>query len=182
MNETPGGLRLAGPGLLLREWTDEDLPSMVELFDEPAVAHRTPLASPFDLQAAQEYLAMIRRARASGERIHLAITVEGRRPCGEVLLKLTGEPEGTAGIIGYVLGSAYRGRGLARGAVRTLTHHAHHTLGVRRLSAQIEPDNRASIAVVEGAGYRLSEQAPELVADKGRSYRLLTWIHEEPRP
>ncbi|HEV7935610.1 MAG TPA: hypothetical protein VGP70_25255 [Actinomadura sp.] len=33
----PPAIRLSGLGLHLREWTDDDLPVMVELFDEPQV-------------------------------------------------------------------------------------------------------------------------------------------------
>ena len=170
----PRELRLAGDGVVLREWTEDDLPVMVELFDDPEIAYRTPLASPFDLDAAREYLAVIRRTRAEGRRIQLAITADGGRARGEVVLNLT------AGTIGYVLGTAHRGQGLAVRAVRVLTDHAHRALVVASLCAQIEPDNRASTAVAEAAGYRLTARAPERAEDKGRSFALLTWVHECP--
>ncbi|WP_405856234.1 GNAT family N-acetyltransferase [Streptomyces sp. NBC_01515] len=44
----PAQLRLTGEDLVLREWTENDLPAMTELFDDPEIAHWTPLASPFD--------------------------------------------------------------------------------------------------------------------------------------
>jgi hypothetical protein len=31
----PAGIRLQGQGLILREWTEDDLTTMVELFDDP---------------------------------------------------------------------------------------------------------------------------------------------------
>jgi len=40
-------MRLEGEGLVLREWTEGDLDVMVQLFDDPIVAWRTPLPSPF---------------------------------------------------------------------------------------------------------------------------------------
>ncbi|MGJ6965299.1 GNAT family N-acetyltransferase [Streptosporangium sp. G11] len=61
----PLDVQLPGLGIHLREWTDEDLPVMVALFDEPQVARWTPLRSPFDFDAAQEYLSQSRRARAA---------------------------------------------------------------------------------------------------------------------
>jgi hypothetical protein len=42
-NGFPPAIRLSGLGLHLREWTDDDLPVMVELFDEPQVHRWTPL-------------------------------------------------------------------------------------------------------------------------------------------
>jgi RimJ/RimL family protein N-acetyltransferase len=166
-------IRLTGHGVVLREWTDEDLPVMVELFDEPAVAYRTPLVSPFGLPAARDYLAMVRRARAGGERIHLAITTDGGRALGEVMINLA------QATIGYVVGTAHRGQGLAVRAVRVLTGYAHEALGVPRLCAQIEPGNHSSVAVAEAAGYRPTGGPPEPVEDKGRCYTLLTWVHED---
>ena len=59
---------------------------MVELFDDPEIDCRTPLASPFDLDAVREYLAVIRRTRAEGRRIQLAITADRGWTRGEVVL------------------------------------------------------------------------------------------------
>ncbi|MFC7646462.1 GNAT family N-acetyltransferase [Streptosporangium lutulentum] len=101
----------------------------------------------------------------------MAITVDGRHPRGEVLLNLK------TGSIGYGLGATYRGQGLVSRAVRLITDHAHRSLAMPNVFAQIEPDNHASIAVVRGAGFRLTDEAPEQVTDKGRTYELLTWVH-----
>jgi RimJ/RimL family protein N-acetyltransferase len=59
-----------------------------------------------------------------------------------------------------------------------LTGYAHNTLGIRRLRAEIEPGNDASIAVAESIGYRLSDEAPVQVEDGCRSFTLFTWVHE----
>ncbi|MGH4034343.1 GNAT family N-acetyltransferase [Actinomycetota bacterium Odt1-20B] len=190
----PVPLRLEGDALTLREWTEADLPAMVELFDEEEVAHRTPLASPFDLEAARAYLEMIRRTRATGERLHLAVAVDGdggKRgggsgsgsgsghadvPVGEVLLNLQ------RGTMGYAIGAAHRGQGLARRAVDLLTAYAHDTLGLARVVLQIEPGNAGSIAVARATGYRLSNtDEPEWVEGKaGRTYQLISWEHLRP--
>ncbi|MFI7133861.1 GNAT family N-acetyltransferase [Nonomuraea sp. NPDC050153] len=162
---------LTGYGIVLRHWTEHDTPAMVELFDTPDIGHRTPLPSPFDLVAAREYLQMIQRTQASGQRLHLAITVDGQHPRGEVLLNLE------TGSIGYGLGVAYRGQGLVSRAVRLITDYAHQSLAMPNVFAQIEPDNHASIAVVRSAGFQLTDEAPEQVTDKGRTYELLTWVH-----
>ncbi|MEV8543378.1 GNAT family N-acetyltransferase [Streptomyces sp. NPDC051572] len=39
----PAQLRLTGEDLVLREWTENDLPAMTDLFDDPEIAHWTPL-------------------------------------------------------------------------------------------------------------------------------------------
>jgi RimJ/RimL family protein N-acetyltransferase len=160
--------------VVLREWAPGDLAAMAEIFDDPDVAYRTPVAAPFDLEAARAYFGKIQRSRAEGSRIHLAITADGGTPCGEALLNLA------SGTIAYTVGSAFRGRGLARRAAGLLTSYAHDVLGMAQVRAEIEPDNKASIAVARGAGYCLASKEPEKVDDGRRSYSLLTWIHQGP--
>lgn len=171
MNPVPAPLLLTGHDLVLREWSDEDLAVMSELFDDPDIAHWTPLESPFDLTAARRYLDRARQARRDGERIQLAITTDGRQALGEVLLSPV------TGVLGYGVGPAHRGQRLATRALRVMTEYAHQELGLPRLTLKIEADNHASTGVARSAGFRLTDAAPETVTDKGRDCHLLTWEH-----
>lgn len=164
-------LVITAHGLVLREWSDEDVPVMSELFDDPDVAYRTPLETPFDHAAALRYLRSAQKARAEGRRVQLAITVDGQQALGEILLGLSTRS------IGYAVGRAHRGQRLATRAVRALTEYAHDELAVAEVILEIEPDNAASAAVARSAGFQLSEAAPETVSDKGRTYELLRWEH-----
>ncbi|GII60205.1 acetyltransferase [Sphaerisporangium krabiense] len=172
-------IRLSGEGLVLREWTDDDLPAMADLFDDPDVARWTPLASPFDLAAARRYLEAARRSRAAGERLNLAITTDGGAPQGEILLSRVGWPAGT-GSIGYVVGAAHRGRRLAVRAVRVMAEFAHTVAGLSRVCLEIERDNEASTRVARAAGFTLTGEPPKVVQEKGRRLSLLTWAHPAP--
>ncbi|WP_084195744.1 GNAT family N-acetyltransferase [Streptosporangium amethystogenes] len=173
----PEEVLLRGHGVVLREWEDGDLGAMVKLFDDPEVAYWTPLVSPFDPQAARAYLDRARQRRAAGERLQLAITVDGGEPAGEVLLMLSGLGLDVAEI-GYSVGSAFRGRGLARGAVRVMTEFARDTVGVSRLLLEIEAGNAASVSVARSAGYRLTDAPPVPAEEKGRPIALRTWEYE----
>ncbi|MER5886142.1 GNAT family N-acetyltransferase [Streptomyces sp. NPDC001941] len=167
-------VRLTGEGIVLREWESADLPVMVELFDTPDVAARTPLRSPFDLAAAREYFAMIERTRAEGRRLHLAITADGGSPLGEVLISTS------QGTMGYAVGPAHRGRGLAQRAGRLLVDYAHRVLGLSPVRLEIERDNAASIAVARAMDFRETGEAPTPVYEKGRSFSLYSWSHDAP--
>ncbi|RII19795.1 Acetyltransferase (GNAT) family protein [Streptomyces sp. YIM 130001] len=171
MTEHRERVRISGEGLILREWDDADLPVMSELFDDPDIGYRTPLAVPFDESAARAYLDMIRRKRAEGARLHLAITTDGDAPMGEVLVNFA------RGAIGYAVGSPYRGQGLAGRATRLLTAYAHDTLGLAKVLLEIEPDNRASVAVARAAGYEELDVPPQKVTEKGRPLVLHVWQH-----
>lgn len=163
-----GGLRLAGDGLVLREWERGDLAAMVKLFDDPEVAHWTPLASPFDLEAAKAYLD---KAHSDNGVFQLAITVDGEEPMGEVLLMTK------TSMLGYSVGPAFRGRRLAVRALKLLTAYAHEEAGLPRVGLEIEARNAASSGVARSAGYQLTDLPPTIVTDKGREVALLTWEH-----
>jgi RimJ/RimL family protein N-acetyltransferase len=175
----PAAVRLAGHGLVLREWDDDDLAVLAELFDDPEIAYRTPVVSPFDLAAARDYLCKARWSRAEDLRLQLAITTDGRLPRGEVLL-IRSAAGGPLASIGYSVGAAHRGRHLAARAVRVMTGYAHGAAGLPRVLLEIEPDNAPSIAVAQEAGYHPTGLPPAVAEQKGRRLTLLTWAHEAP--
>jgi RimJ/RimL family protein N-acetyltransferase len=165
---------LSGEGVILRPWTSADLGRMVELFDEPEIARWTPLASPFDSEAAAAYLERARHHALT--RLQLAITLAGGEALGEVLLDI---PDAFAG---YMVGDAHRGQGLAGRALRVITAHAHHECGLAEVSMTISPNNAASCAVAVSAGYRVVADSARTWENKGRSITVETWVHAPPGP
>ncbi|MGW4942919.1 GNAT family N-acetyltransferase [Actinoplanes sp. NPDC004185] len=170
----PYPIALTGDGISLREWRDEDLNDLVRLLDEPEIARWTPMPSPFDLEAGVAYLKRARQSRASGQRIQLAITVDGTRPVGEVLL--FGVDAGVREAeLGYLIGAEYRRRGLASTALSLLSGYARSTLGLNRLVLRIDPANTASCAVARRCGYRLTGEPPILQEGPYGPSSLDTW-------
>jgi RimJ/RimL family protein N-acetyltransferase len=178
-NRFPDDIRICGHGLILREWTDQDPPIMVELFDDPAVDRFTPLRSPFDLTAARAYLNRARERRTADLRIQLAITTDGGRPRGEILLFRAGDDRHEAELA-YAIGPAHRRQGLAARAVRLISEYAYGTLAMRRLYLRIPAENPASAAVARTTGFRLTDDPP--VTREGARYPLHTWQHHPDRP
>ncbi|MFD0560128.1 RimJ/RimL family protein N-acetyltransferase [Stackebrandtia endophytica] len=169
-------ITVSGDGLILRDWTDEDVTAMIELFDDPLVDRWTPLVSPFDLAAARAYLAASHRSRADDRGIQLAITTDGDQACGEVLLFRTGQPDEAE--LAYAVGPAFRGRRLAPRAVRIMTGYGYDELGLSRLLLRIDPGNLASESVAGAAGFELTDE-PIVVRPRpaGNTVRLRTWLH-----
>ncbi|MBJ7610177.1 MAG: GNAT family N-acetyltransferase [Candidatus Dormibacteraeota bacterium] len=145
------------------------------LFDDPEIAYRLPVASLFDAAAARDFIERAQQARVAGRRLQLAITADGREPQGEVMLNLE------SGSVGYMVGRAYRRRGVAARALGLITRHA-HGLGFDAVTVEAELDNLASIDVARRAGFQLTERAPAMVEDKGRRYALHAWVHRMDRP
>jgi RimJ/RimL family protein N-acetyltransferase len=170
----PYPITLVGEGVRLREWTPDDLDDLVELLDEPDVARWSPMPSPFDHEAGLAYLRRAHHGRTTGQRIQLAITVDGRTPRGEVLL--FGVDSGVnEAELGYLVGAGHRRQGLATGALSLLSRYAHHTLGFNRLLLRIDPANAASRAVARRCGYRLTREPPILQEGPHGPSSLDTW-------
>ncbi|NXY95447.1 GNAT family N-acetyltransferase [Streptomyces sp. BR123] len=172
----PERLELAGEGLVLRDWTEADLAAMPELFDHADIAYWTPIASPFDAAAAEARLVRSRRLRTEGTAVLLAITVDGGAPLGEVMLR--NAPEGTE--IGYAVGPAHRGQGLAVRAVRVMAAYAFEQLRAEQVILELEAENAASVAVATRAGFRLLDVPLITGEEKGRPYSLQTWGLDRP--
>ncbi|GGX59346.1 GNAT family N-acetyltransferase [Streptomyces fructofermentans] len=170
----PPHLRLEGEGVHLREWSEDDIPALIELYDDPEIARWTPVASPFDTTAAQVYLAEALDARAQGRKVQLAITTDGVVPRGEVLLFRSGADERDVEIA-YGVGAAHRGLGLASRAVRLLAAYAVRYTGARRVVLCIEEANAASAAVARATGFTFTDDEPVLRASRGRETALRTW-------
>jgi RimJ/RimL family protein N-acetyltransferase len=170
----PYPLTLPGDGIVLREWRSEDLDDLVEMLDEPDIARWTPMPSPFDVEAGIAYLKRAHQGRLSGQRIQLAITEDGGRPLGEVLL--FGVDAGLKEAeLGYLVGARHRRRGLASGSLSLLSAYAKSSLKLSRLLLRIDPGNTASTAVARRCGYRLTGEAPILQVGPHGPTSLDTW-------
>jgi RimJ/RimL family protein N-acetyltransferase len=170
----PSVITIAGRGLQLRELADNDVPVMVQLFDEPEVGRWTPLPFPFDIPAAESYLA--RHIREAGTGIHLAITTDGQEPLGEILLYRTGE-HGQDAELAYAIGARYRRQRLALHAVRLMTSYAYDQLTRKRVILRIEAETQASNRVALAANFQRTDEPPAIRDTKGRAVTLLTWSH-----
>ncbi|MFI5935866.1 GNAT family N-acetyltransferase [Actinoplanes sp. NPDC051494] len=175
---TPGRLpypiTLTGDGIILREWRDDDLDELVAMLDEPAIARWTPMPSPFGVDAGLAYLKRARLGRTGGSRIQLAVTTDGGKPLGEVLL--FGVDAGLREAeIGYLVGAAHRRRGLAAGSLALLSGYARGTLRLSRLLLRIDPANTASTGVARRCGYQLTGEPPILQEGPYGPSSLDTW-------
>ena len=106
-------------------------------------------------------------ARAQRPTLNLAIVVDGE-PVGGIGIELQEDVHRHAAELGYWLGAAVWGRGLATAAVRAMTSHVFNTLEVRRLYATPFASNPASARVLEKLGYRHEGRLRSHVLKDGR--------------
>ena len=83
--------------------------------------------------------------------------------------------------IGYVLGRAHWGRGLMREALEAVVAHAFGPWGLRRLEAEVDPDNARSDRVVRSLGFVEEGRLRKRWSAKGRTYdtRIFGLLREE---
>ncbi|MEU9287405.1 GNAT family N-acetyltransferase [Streptomyces sp. NPDC048275] len=172
----PTPLRLEGFGIHLREWSDDDGPDLVAMYDDPEIDRWTPVASPFDAEAARKYLAAARDQRAAGHSVQLAVITDGGPAQGEILLFRSAADERDVELA-YGVGAAHRGHGLASRAVRLVTEYVVLHIAVRRVVLRIEEGNTASERVAKATGFALTDDEPVVRTAKGREVVLRTWSH-----
>ena len=140
--------------LLLRRFTLDDAPFILELVNDPAWIEYIGDRNVHSLDEACAY--MRRGAMDMYERVGFGMWV--------MELKATGEPVGTAGLIrrevledvdiGFAMLPQHRGQGLALEAARGVFEYATVTLGMDRLVAIVSASNQKSIRILEALGMR----------------------------
>ncbi|MEU2825444.1 GNAT family N-acetyltransferase [Streptomyces bacillaris] len=153
-------LALTADGLLLRPWREEDVPALLEAYDDPVMRQwvRLPVSTP---EEAARWLELQREGWASGTRFSFAVTdvSRGGELVGNLALKRPG-PDPERAEVGYWTAAWARGRGVAPRALEALTAWAFAAFaeeGLVRLELLHQVDNVASCKVAEKSGYAFAE-------------------------
>ncbi|WP_186343677.1 GNAT family N-acetyltransferase [Streptomyces sp. CFMR 7] len=157
---TGADLALTADGLLLRPWREEDVPALLEAYDDPVMRQwvRLPVSTP---EEATRWLELQREGWASGTRFSFAVTdvSRGGELVGNLALKRPG-PGPERAEVGYWTAAWARGRGVAPRALEALTAWAFAAFaeeGLVRLELLHQVDNVASCKVAEKSGYAFAE-------------------------
>lgn len=84
-----------------------------------------------------------------------------------------GSPEGTDGLIGYIVDPRFAGQGIGTATARVLLQAAFDGLGLRRVTAAAYADNPASVRILERVGMRR-----ERLSRRALWHRELGWLDE----
>lgn len=142
MNDTP---TLNAPGIVLRPLLLSDAPALFIALGDPEVQHYRRAAAHADVAETETYLAdTLARSAAAW-----AITEDGGEALGRLALRVTGD----VGEFGIVLRRTAHRRGLGFKAILLAQAYAFAALHLARLSADIDAENAASLALFERAGF-----------------------------
>ncbi|WP_409235574.1 GNAT family N-acetyltransferase [Streptomyces sp. PA5.6] len=149
------------PALLLRPWSTDDIPALIEAFRDPAMRRWIPAATAVETEDdAEQWVRYAQDGWARGERFGFAV-LEARpdsshgQLLGGVLLKEAAVGKESAQV-GYWTGAPARGKGVASRALEALTDWAFDLLatdGLKQLELLHQVDNVASCRVAEKTGF-----------------------------
>jgi ribosomal-protein-alanine N-acetyltransferase len=114
---------------------------------------------------------------------YAAYLADARRPDFEAMLICRSEDAAIVGFfnlsqivrrglqsayLGYAVGKAHASQGYMREGLELVLRHAFTTLRLHRVEANIQPGNKASIALARGAGFRREGFSPRYLKISGR--------------
>jgi RimJ/RimL family protein N-acetyltransferase len=150
----------------LRPWRPGDEDALARHADDRRVwlNMRDAFPHPYTRRDAEAWVA---HASAQSPATAFAIVMDGE-PVGGIGLMRQADVHRHTAELGYWIGAAYWGRGLATAAVRAVTAYAFDELGLLRVYAMPFAPNRASARVLEKAGYLLEATLRRHVLKDGR--------------
>jgi ribosomal-protein-alanine N-acetyltransferase len=121
-----------------------------------AVRHSKPLHRPWISAPATslEYHAYLQKMAEPANHAYLVCRRDTHQMAG--VINLTNVIMGAfrSGYLGYYAFAGQERRGLMRHGLKAVVRHAFRTLKLHRLEANIQPDNRASLALAQACGFR----------------------------
>ena len=145
---------LDAPRVRLRWLTAEDVDGLFDVFSDETMMRYW--SSPAMKEHAEAEALLAKIQRQFGEKSAFVWGVE-RKDDGRVLGTCTLfniHLANQRAEIGYALGSAYWRRGYMSEALGTLFDYAFGTLALRRLEADVDPRNAASLGLIRSLGFR----------------------------
>jgi RimJ/RimL family protein N-acetyltransferase len=138
-------------GCEVRSWRNEDAASLARHANNRQIwlNLRDSFPHPYQCEDAERFLAGV-----VGQMPELNFCIAGRdEAIGGIGLRPWSDVERFSAEIGYWLGEAHWGRGIATAAIRAVTRHGLDTLGLHRIFALPYARNAPSLRALEKAGY-----------------------------
>ena len=151
--------------ILLRSPTADDATAFVAAVRASGRLHR-PWVDPPGTRAA--FLDYLQRMDAPGQHAFLVCRLDDGALVGVVNLTNVVLGAFRSGYLGYYAFSGHERQGLMREGLQAVVRHAFRTLKLRRVEANIQPANAASIALVRACGFAREGLSPRYLKIAGR--------------
>ena len=115
-----------------------------------------------------DYREYVKRCRTSSCEGRLVVSRESNELLGVVNVNEIIRRSFQSGLLGYYAFSPHGGHGYMREALHALVTQAFGSFSLHRLEANIQPQNKKSIALVRSLGFRLEGFSPRYLKVAGR--------------
>lgn len=159
----------------LRLMSDADVAAVTAACQDPEIARYTTVPSPYEERDARQWLSASEAGIASGTDLATLI-VDARS--GELLGSMgvhAIDPERGRCSAGYWVAAGARRRGVATRSLRLLSSYLFGELGLSRIELWVEPENWASCAVAENAGFHREGLLRSFMPVAGRRRDMLMY-------
>jgi [ribosomal protein S5]-alanine N-acetyltransferase len=159
--------------LVVRLATSGDLPDLLAVNGDDAVTRYLPYPTWESLADAQAWYERMQGVQACGTALQFVVQERsGKRVVGSCLLFRLEQASARAEL-GYVLGRVHWGRGYMQEALDALLGVAFTQLGLRRVEAEVNPANHASLRLLERLGFRKEGLLRQRWVAKGQTYDVV---------
>lgn len=145
---------LEGERVRLRWMTRDDAPALFEVFSDPEVTRYWSSPPLSDLAGAIQLVADVHELFEQRRLFEWGIALREGGPLLGACTLLQLDSLHRRAELGFAIGRAAWGRGIARDAVERLIEFAFVELGLERLEADVDPDNERSLRLLERQGFR----------------------------
>lgn len=156
--------------LTIRPVSDADLRDLLEVNGDDAVTKYLPYDTWRCLDDGYAWLARMQALAVSGSGRQLVIERAGDMKVMGTVLLFKYDASSARLELGYALGRAHWRQGYAKEALHAVCHHAFCKLAIRRLEAEVNPDNAASNALLQRLGFVREGRLRERWLAKGAAY------------
>ena len=139
--------------LLVRLVVEDDLPGLLKINDDSEVTKHLPYETWQSLSDAQAWFQRMAGIQATGTALQFVVARKDSREIIGTCLLFRFEEGSARAELGYVLGRAHWGRGLMGEALDALIGCAFGTMALRRLEAEVDPRNTASLRLIQRLGF-----------------------------
>jgi RimJ/RimL family protein N-acetyltransferase len=160
-------IETANPGCMVRSWINSDVPALAAHANDRDVwlNLRDRFPHPYGRADAEAWIAC---ASSQEPQRNFAIAIKGAA-VGGIGLELQEDVHRRSAEIGYWLGRAYWGQGLASVAVDAVTSYGFKAFELCRIYAMVFDHNGASCRVLEKCGYKLEGRMRKSVTKAGHT-------------
>lgn len=161
--------------LRVRPVTAADLPALMAVNGDEAVVLHLPYPAWRTTADAEAWLDRTRQVEAMGTgRQYVLAHADDGRAIGTLLI-FRHEPASARAELGYALARTHWRRGLMREALQAVCAAAFMQAGLRRLEAEVHPDNQASNDLLSSLGFTLEGRLRQRWQAKGAAYDVNHW-------